>query len=185
VLPSVRGIQRILTMVALLSTLCVSAASFGFIVSLVLQLVPDTLRTVLEWGVLCITLLLEVFRIRTLAVHRQVPQWWGHQYGPLAAALRYGLRMGVGPATILTSWFWWTGTLIGGLLSPPIAILCGLSFAFARFSTMTGLAWGKPTGVEMAGRIRTVEAWRSRSRTIAIVLVALLAAAMAARNATT
>jgi hypothetical protein len=50
---------------------------------------------------------------------------------------------------------------------------------------MAGLAWGKPTGVEMAGRIRAVDAWRSRSRTIAIVLVGMLAVAAAARKIAT
>jgi hypothetical protein len=176
----VRGIQRLLTIAALLSTLCVSAAAFAWVTSLALQRLPDSLRSTLEWAALALTLSLELFDARTLAVHRQVPQWWGHRYGPLAAAVRYGLRMGIGPATILTSWFWWTGALVGGLLSPPIAIICGLSFALARFATMSGLAWGEPNGVSMAGRIRLVESWRSRSRIIAIAVVGVLGLAAAA-----
>jgi hypothetical protein len=170
----VRGTQRLLTISALLSTLCISAAAVAIPICLLLQLLPEGSRSTLQWAVLVVTLVLEITGVRTLAIHRQVPQWWGHQYGPLAAAARYGLRMGVGPATILTSWFWWTGTLIGGLLSPPIAIICGLSFSLARFATMAGLAWGEPSGVEMAGRIRRVESWRARSKTIAVSSLGLL-----------
>jgi hypothetical protein len=173
----VRGTQRLLTITALLSTLCISAVVVAIPISLLLQLFGEGIRTTLQWIVLVSTLGLEIAGFRTLAIHRQVPQWWGHQYGPLAAAARYGLRMGVGPATILTSWFWWTGALIGGLLSPPIAIICGLSFSLARFATMAGLAWGEPSGVEMAARIRRVESWRARSKKIAVGALGLLSAA--------
>jgi hypothetical protein len=133
----------------------------------------------MQWSAIFLTLILELFGVRTLAIHRQVPQWWGHRYGPLAAAIRYGLRMGIGPATILTSWLWWTGAVVGGLATLRVAMICGLGFALGRFATMFGLAWRQPSGVEMAQRIRHVEAWRSRSRNLSVVTVALFAFAVA------
>jgi hypothetical protein len=53
-------------------------------------------------------------RPRPPAVHTQVPQWWGHRFGPWWAAARYGLRLGLGPATILNTWLWWAGVDVRG-----------------------------------------------------------------------
>jgi hypothetical protein len=178
----VRGTQRIYTIAALLCTLSVSAVACAVFSHFVLRLVPEGARIAAQWGVLAVTVLLEVLGVRALAIHRQVPQWWGHRYGPLAAAARYGIRMGVGPATILTSWFWWTGAILGGLGQRSVAIICGLGFALGRFATMFGLAWGQPSGVEMAHRIRLVESWRARSR-IACIAVVSAAAAVAVVSA--
>ncbi len=155
----------------------ISAIASGLIVHVILRGVPKTYRSALQWTALGLTVSLEVFGLRTLALHRQVPQRWGHRYGPVAAAARYGLRMGIGPATILTSWFWWTGEIISALASAQVIVLCSALFAGARFATMYALAWRNPSGVEMSHRIRRVEAWRLRSRvgSIALMLIAALA----------
>lgn len=175
-----RGPKKILTAVVLFTTLTIPAVALGTILALVIEaMLPESVRLGIQWVVLGLTLVFEVVGVRTLAIHRQVPQWWGHRYGPVAAATRYGLRMGVGPATILSSWFWWTGVVLAALASVRWSVVSAVVFAASRFATMYALAWRNPTGVEMASRVRTVESWRSRARVLAIVAMVIASGATA------
>lgn len=175
-----RGPGKFLTAVVLLTTLTIPAVTLGTVLALVIEAtLPESLRLGTQWVVLGITLALEVLSVRTLAIHRQVPQWWGHRYGPVAAAARYGLRMGVGPATILSSWFWWTGVVLAAMASVRWSVVSGVVFAASRFATMYALAWRNPTGVEMANRVRTVESWRTRARMLAIAAMVIASGATA------
>lgn len=168
-----RGAKKILTVVVLLTSLTASAVIGALIFRAVARTMPKNFLVGLQWSALGLTVAFEVFRIPTLAINRQVPQWWGHRYGALAASGRYGLRMGIGPATILTSWFWWTGAVIGATTSTRLSVSCAVLFAATRFATMLAIAWQNPSGVEMAMRIRRVESWRDRSRIASTSAMAL------------
>jgi hypothetical protein len=89
---------------------------------------------------------------RPLAVFRQVPRAWGHEAGPWRAAARYGLRMGVGPATILVSWSWWVGTVLVVATGPAGAVFGATAFAAARTIAMALATGDVDDGVAMARR---------------------------------
>ena len=94
---------------------------------------------------------------RPPAVRSQVPQWWRHRFGPWWGSARYGLRLGLGPATMLNSWLWWAGlaTAIGSSWS----LLVGLTvFVMVRTLTMFGVGWRVSSGPEMANRAKLLDA---------------------------
>lgn len=144
------------------------------------QIIPDAWPS--RWwapvGVV-FAVLLDHFGVRPLAVHRQVPQWWGHRYGPLAAAARYGPRLGVGPATILTTWLWWAGLILVALTSPWWAVIGSVGFVVARIAAMALSVAGIRDGSAMAHRMSQVQSWRPAVRILAstTAIVASLAAA--------
>lgn len=98
-------------------------------------------------------LLLDRLQIRPLAVHRQVPMVFGHRRGALAAAARYGPRLGVGPATILTTWLWWSGFIGSALLGRRAAMFAGAVFAGTRVALFLAAATGASDGQAMAARV--------------------------------
>ena len=91
-------------------------------------------------------------RLRPWALGRQVPQTWGHGRPAELVALRYGLRLGVGPATILTSWLWWAATLTACTQGQRAAALCGTVFAASRTITSWLFAVGITDGRAMSRR---------------------------------
>jgi hypothetical protein len=101
--------------------------------------------------------------LRPLSVNRQVPQSWGHEHGPWKAALRYGPRLGVGPATILTSWTWWFGFFFAAGSGPYACIAFSLAFVFVR-SALTIVIPGNPAnGLDLA---HTMSRFRCRESTM-------------------
>lgn len=119
---------------------------------------------------------------RPLGVHRQVPQWWGHRYGPLAAAARYGPRLGVGPATILTTWLWWSGLALVAVAGMSWAGVGAVAFVVARIAAMALAVAGIRDGSAMARRMGRVQSSRSAARWCShagALGVALAAAALA------
>lgn len=125
---------------------------------------------------------LDLFGVPVLDVGRQVPQAWGHRHGPMAAATRYGLRLGVAPSTILSTWLWWAGFVAASLGSWGLAVIGAAIFAFARFLTMVAVAGGTHDGVAMARRMGR---WRALERPIRGIGLGMLAAIAAASLATT
>ncbi len=89
---------------------------------------------------------------RPLAVFRQVPRSWGHRVGPWWAALRYGFRMGFGPATILVSWSWWVGFVLVASAGPISCAIGALVFAGTRTITMALATGDVAGGTAMARR---------------------------------
>lgn len=80
--------------------------------------------------------LLDVIGVPTLAVRRQVPQYWGRIFEPRTVAVLYGARLGVGPLTILPTWLWWAAMIIGATIDPWVAAATGATFALVRTGTM-------------------------------------------------
>ena len=109
---------------------------------------------------------------RPWSVLRQVPGAWGHEHGPWQAAARYGLRMGFGPATILTTWTWWAGFVIVVLTGWKSAVIGSAVFAFARALTMMIGTVGPRTGDEMARRAARIGGLEATARILGLLLVA-------------
>ena len=120
-------------------------------------------------------------RPRPPAVHTQVPQWWGQRYGPWWAAARYGLRLGVGPATILNTWMWWAGVLIAVSSGPLWAFGATATFVCVRTMVMVGATFGPRDGVSMARRAQQLDRlqWRAELGGQAVVLLAVAAIVVA------
>lgn len=111
------------------------------------------------------------------AVRSQVPQWWGHRFGPWWGSARYGLRLGLGPATMLNSWLWWAGLTV--TLGSPWSLLVGFSsFVMVRTLTMFAVSWRVSSGSEMAKRAKLLDAATKPVR-YGVACVALCAAAFA------
>ena len=122
-------------------------------------------------------------RLRPPAVHTQVPQWWGQRYGPWWAAIRYGLRLGVGPATILNTWMWWAGAIIAVFSGPGWVVAATATFVCVRTIVMIGATFGPRDGVSMARRAQQLDRLQSRAESggQAVVLLAVVAIVIAGR----
>jgi hypothetical protein len=118
--------------------------------------------------------------VRPWSVQSQVPRLWGHEHGPWQAAARYGLRLGVGPATILSSWCWWGALIIGGMQSVQLACTLVAVFVLARSVMIAGVGFNITDGVAMAQRMATVRvAQQPTERIIRMILVSATVAAVA------
>lgn len=169
-----RGRRRALTCLILLGALILGALSISLGGWLAFRWVG--LRSVRVAAV--VVLLggaLDAARVRPLDAHRQVPQAWGHRHGPMLAAARYGVRLGVGPATILASWLWWSTFVIGCWSAWGVATTAAVAFALARFAVMFAIATGSTDGVAMAHRMSLWRAAEGRVRRIGIATVTTLA----------
>jgi hypothetical protein len=109
--------------------------------------------------------------VRPLALNRQVPSLWGHQHGPWLAALRYGPRLGLGPATILTSWTWWSALVCAAVVSPLIVLVTGGSYVVVRALSIIAVGSGVRDGVEMAKRMAKVTSTKRQHLVGTIALV--------------
>lgn len=109
--------------------------------------------------------LLDVIGVPTLAVRRQVPQYWGRIFEPRTVAVLYGARLGVGPLTILPTWLWWAAMVIGATIDPWVAAATGATFALVRTATM----WAAGT---RAGAI----SWADRPIRVGVAVVIAMAA---------
>jgi hypothetical protein len=108
---------------------------------------------------------------RPLAVNRQVPQSWGHDHGPWKAAVRYGLRLGVGPATILSSWSWWAGALISAWDGWSTAVWFSIVFVVGRTIAMLLIAGNPADGLVLAKRMSRVRAAEGRSQLVGLMVM--------------
>jgi hypothetical protein len=108
---------------------------------------------------------------RPLAVNRQVPQSWGHDHGPWKAAVRYGLRLGVGPATILSSWSWWAGAFISAWDGWSTALRFPIVFVVGRTIAMMLIAGNPVDGLVLAKRMGRVRAAEGRSQIVGLVVM--------------
>ncbi|MGI9615634.1 MAG: hypothetical protein ACR2QO_22165 [Acidimicrobiales bacterium] len=70
------------------------------------------------------------------AIGRQVPREWIEFFSPITVAALFGARLGIGPATILSTWTWWSVTVAAGLLGLGPAVAVGATFAAVRIAVM-------------------------------------------------
>ena len=117
---------------------------------------------------------------RPTAVHRQVPRSWGHEHGPWWGAARYGPRLAVGPATILTSWSWWGMWLLGALAGWRWAVSASAVFVVVRATAIVGAGAGITEGRAMAARMQGFRALEDRAANACLVLMALGTTALGA-----
>jgi hypothetical protein len=111
---------------------------------------------------------------RPLAVFRQVPRDWGHRVGPWWAAVRYGFRMGFGPATILVSWSWWAGFVLVISAGPVSAFVGAVVFAAARTITMAVATGDVCEGTAMAERSARLDVISGVAAKLLMVLTVVL-----------
>lgn len=131
----VRGLRRIAVLGVLTIAGVLTGALVGGLVGLALGWLPEPSAPVLA-VVIGLTALLDVVGPSALAVGRQVPLEWGRWFSAPTAAALYGARLGVGPLTILTSWTWWTATLLAGTAGPLVGAIAGAVFHVTRVLVM-------------------------------------------------
>jgi hypothetical protein len=102
----VRGRERLIVSLVLLA----SATATGALSGVPALLLPDL--PVVPFLVAAV--LLDLLRVPTPSVRRQVPQAWTRLFSLRTAGFLYGARLGVGPLTILNTWLWWPAVLLGG-----------------------------------------------------------------------
>lgn len=115
--------------------------------------------------------------LRPPAVHTQVPQWWGQHHGPWWAAVRYGLRLGLGPATILNTWTWWAAMAIAVSCGPLATLLGASTFVGVRTIVMFVATFGPRDGVAMARRAAQLDrhhAWALRGGQLVVLGAAVV-----------
>jgi hypothetical protein len=110
----------------------------------------------------------DLAHVTPLSIRRQVPQVWGRILDPHVTAVLYGARLGIGPATMLSTWLWWAATLVGASLGAGPAALVGIVFATSR--TLVHMV--------VAARVDRLPRWQQRRRaaTRGLELTAVLVA---------
>jgi len=120
-----------------------------------------------------------VGRPRPLSVQRQVPQTWGRLLPAPVAAFLYGARLGIGPATILTSWLWWGAALAGATLGPVPSALGGGAFGLVRgLTTIAAATLVQRSMAAGMARLRRREAMAT-TLGLGVVVLALLGVLLA------
>jgi hypothetical protein len=95
---------------------------------------------------------------RPLCSGRQVPRSWARLLPLRIAALLYGARLGVGPATILPTWLWWAAALLGAATGPGWSTATGAAFGLARTLVMPAVAaWAEGDMASHMDRLRLRE----------------------------
>lgn len=191
VVPSVRGVQRILVAVVLVAAAVAAAALAGFALGVAAAplgaALPEGVRVgavpaLLSAAVVLDGLALVRGRPRPLAVGRQVPRAWGRIFPPALTAALYGARLGVGPLTILSTWQWWAVSVGGALLGVWHAVAVGVAFAAVRLAVVVAVSlwagWRPDRAVE---RFRALAARTSQAgRTLTAAAGAALALTLVA-----
>jgi hypothetical protein len=177
----VRGRTRTSVIAALLA----SSTAAGAVAGLAAGLVWWAVRAPVVTGAVAAALVLAALLAdlawrrwrapRPLSIGTQVPQAWGRILAPATAATLYGLRLGVGPLTILNTWRWWAGSIVAASLGPGQAATAGAAFGALRTIVVVVVASGAEA--RMAERMATVRSAEGRARP-ALVTVAALGAAL-------
>lgn len=146
-MPSVRGRQRSKVVTALIGSCLFSGAAVGAVAGV--GLLParalldplfsssgdsrsTAITAIVVAGVALDLAALATGRPAPPAIGRQVPREWIDCFSPTVVAVLFGARLGVGPATILSTWTWWSVTVAAGLVGLGEAVAVGASFGLAR-----------------------------------------------------
>ncbi len=173
VLPPVRGHRRLGVLGALVLSGAASAAAVGALGGLVLSALGPAPVGLVAVGCAASAVgdvaLARRGRPVPWAVGRQVPLEWGRIFSPATAAILYGARLGVGPATVLSTWTWWAMFVVAGLDGVGTAAVAGVAFHLARVATMIVAEGGQAADVGRAARLDRLD----RPAAAAAVLVAV------------
>lgn len=110
-------------------------------------------------------------RPQPLSVRRQVPRLWARVFPLAGATILYGLRLGVGPFTILRSWFWWAGAVLAASTGAWSSAAAGALFGVVRISIQLLAVLGADAA--MPERMREVQRLE-RSISVPVALALLL-----------
>jgi hypothetical protein len=112
---------------------------------------------------------------RPFSVNRQVPQTWGYVHGPWKAAVRYGVRMGFGPATMLNTWTWWFGAIAAASVGWTACIVFAVVFALTR-GVLTVFIPGAPSdGIALSAQMARWRRIEPRLRIVGPVVIVFTA----------
>lgn len=110
------------------------------------------------------------------SVQQQVPRLWARIFPLPGATVLYGLRLGVGPLTILRSWLWWSGILVAATTGAWWSAAAGAVFGIARIAVQLAAVWRAEAAMP-ARMARVVELERVVSvPVVAAVLIGSVAA---------
>ena len=179
-LPSVRGRERWIVAAALASSSVLSGGLAGFVggvAALPIAPAPPGSALVAVALAIVLTVVLELSPLAPLSVRRQVPQLWGRIFSTRTTALLYGARLGVGPLTILRTWWWWTAFVLGALAGVWWSVLAGAVFGLARVIVMVAVGpRAAGGGAGSAGRVeRTVAAGGALALAVAATITLAVA----------
>lgn len=90
-----------------------------------------------------------------LSVRCQVPRLWARVFPLAGATILYGLRLGVGPFTILRSWFWWAGLVLAASTGAWNSAAAGALFGVVRIAIQLAAVFGAEA--TMPERMHTVQ----------------------------
>ena len=139
-MPPVGGVLRVKVLLAFGGVGAATAAAFGLITGSVWEALGLPRVGLMGAGILCaLAALADALRAPVLCTRRQVPVEWGRLLPPITVAVLYGGRLGVGPLTILNSWLWWAGAIIGASHGPWKSLTVGALFGGVR-TGLTALA---------------------------------------------
>lgn len=132
-MPSVRGPKRMAIATTLVASMTAGAVTVHAVVAVA---VPGELPPL---GAVAVALVavaaavaLDRAGARPVQVGRQVPQVWGRVLPPGVVAVVYGLRLGIGPLTLLSSWLWWAALVAGATAGVGASVAAALSFAVVK-----------------------------------------------------
>lgn len=183
-LPSVRGRSTVHLFVILLTSATMSGGLVGFALGIGLSPLPtpssDWLLASIVVALVADTTNQAFGRPKPLTLGKQVPREWGELLEPRVVAALYGARLGLGPSTILSTWMWWSGSLVAALLDVWVSVAFGAVFGATRVVS-TGLVSQRAARVghsEWFGRLRAAKrpAWRACNVAAAALCVAAFTA---------
>ncbi|MEO7804855.1 MAG: hypothetical protein ABIS70_10150 [Actinomycetota bacterium] len=147
-----------------------SAATAGALMGAAWDLTGLSITLMTGSAIGVVAVVLDQTPLRPLAVRRQVPMVWSRVFGMKTAAVLYGLRLGIGPATILNTWVWWAFAVTSASLGLQRSAIVGAAFGFARASLIAIVSLGVQGS--MAVRMGRVQSFGGTTRRLLAGVVA-------------
>jgi hypothetical protein len=108
-----------------------------------------------------------------LSIRTQVPRLWARIFPLAGATALYGLRLGVGPLTILRSWLWWSGSLVAATHGAWHSAAGGAAFGAVRILVQLAAVRGADAAMpQRMARVRNLERALTVPVLVAVAIVA-------------
>jgi hypothetical protein len=174
-----RGQQFWVTIAAYTMGSVVGAAALGALLGATGQLLFDDHATMLRAAILGLGALVAVVvdrsGTRPPSWHRQVNEDWLAQFRGWIYGAGFGVQLGLGVLTIVTTasvYLTWIGAVI--VANPIAGAVVGVGFGLARALPVVASASVR-TPVRVAARVRTLNEWDGRFRTVTTIAEATVA----------